>query len=144
MEYSFDEFLLDISTLYEKRKKALTLAKYIQTAWDEHINLTSVWLVLTSMLPGASTRAVNRNKKFFQRFNLTPRVISPRRASSPAAVSRNFRVAAEQAGGMSAGDAIGADLFQVGQKVDVTGGRLCGLLRSDQAPQLLVEPRLAR
>ena len=34
---------------------------------------------------------------------------------------KEFRVAAEQAGGMSAGDAIGADLFQVGQKVDVTG-----------------------
>ena len=34
---------------------------------------------------------------------------------------QEFRVAAEQAGGMSAGDAIGADLFQVGQKVDVTG-----------------------
>ena len=34
---------------------------------------------------------------------------------------KEFRVAAEQAGGMSAGDAIGADLFHVGQKVDVTG-----------------------
>jgi large subunit ribosomal protein L3 len=34
---------------------------------------------------------------------------------------KEFRVAAEQAGGMNAGDAIGADLFQVGQKVDVTG-----------------------
>ena len=34
---------------------------------------------------------------------------------------KEFHVAAEQAGGMSAGDAIGADLFQVGQKVDVTG-----------------------
>ena len=34
---------------------------------------------------------------------------------------KEFRVAAEQAGGMSAGDAIGADLFQVGQKDDVTG-----------------------
>ena len=34
---------------------------------------------------------------------------------------KEFRVEAEQAGGMNAGDAIGADLFQVGQKVDVTG-----------------------
>jgi large subunit ribosomal protein L3 len=34
---------------------------------------------------------------------------------------KEFRVAAEQAGGMNAGDAVGADLFQVGQKVDVTG-----------------------
>lgn len=34
---------------------------------------------------------------------------------------KEFRVEAGQAGSMSAGDAIGADLFQVGQKVDVTG-----------------------
>ncbi|ENO91469.1 50S ribosomal protein L3 [Thauera sp. 28] len=34
---------------------------------------------------------------------------------------KEFRVEAKQAGGMNAGDAIGADLFQVGQKVDVTG-----------------------
>lgn len=34
---------------------------------------------------------------------------------------KEFRVEASQAGGMNAGDAIGADLFQVGQKVDVTG-----------------------
>ncbi len=34
---------------------------------------------------------------------------------------KEFRVETEQAGGMNAGDAIGADLFQVGQKVDVTG-----------------------
>ena len=34
---------------------------------------------------------------------------------------KEFRVDGEQAGGLNAGDAIGADLFQVGQKVDVTG-----------------------
>jgi large subunit ribosomal protein L3 len=34
---------------------------------------------------------------------------------------KEFRVEVDQAGGMNAGDAIGADLFQVGQKVDVTG-----------------------
>ncbi|MFU2488168.1 50S ribosomal protein L3 [Thauera sp. WH-1] len=34
---------------------------------------------------------------------------------------KEFRIESEQAGGMNAGDAIGADLFQVGQKVDVTG-----------------------
>lgn len=34
---------------------------------------------------------------------------------------KEFRVEAEQAGSMNAGDAVGADLFQVGQKVDVTG-----------------------
>ena len=41
--------------------------------------------------------------------------------AEPCRGNKEFRVAAEQAGGMSAGDAIGADLFQVGQKVDVTG-----------------------
>ena len=39
----------------------------------------------------------------------------------PCRGTKEFRVESEQAGGMSAGDAIGADLFQVGQKVDVTG-----------------------
>ncbi len=34
---------------------------------------------------------------------------------------KEFRVEAEQAGSMNAGDVVGADLFQVGQKVDVTG-----------------------
>lgn len=34
---------------------------------------------------------------------------------------KEFRIESEQAGGMNAGDAIGADLFRVGQKVDVTG-----------------------
>jgi len=34
---------------------------------------------------------------------------------------KEFRVAADQLAGFSAGDAIKADLFQVGQKVDVTG-----------------------
>lgn len=39
----------------------------------------------------------------------------------PCRGTKEFRVEPEQAGGMNAGDAIGADLFQVGQKVDVTG-----------------------
>ncbi|MHB1373455.1 MAG: 50S ribosomal protein L3 [Thauera sp.] len=34
---------------------------------------------------------------------------------------KEFRVESEQAGSINAGDTIGADLFQVGQKVDVTG-----------------------
>ncbi len=34
---------------------------------------------------------------------------------------KEFRVDGEQLGSVNAGDAIGADLFQVGQKVDVTG-----------------------
>ena len=34
---------------------------------------------------------------------------------------KEFRIAEDQLSGFNAGDAIGADLFQVGQKVDVTG-----------------------
>ena len=34
---------------------------------------------------------------------------------------KEFRVEAAQAGSMNAGDVVGADIFQVGQKVDVTG-----------------------
>lgn len=34
---------------------------------------------------------------------------------------KEFRIAEDQLAGFNAGDAIGADLFQVGQKVDVTG-----------------------
>jgi large subunit ribosomal protein L3 len=36
-------------------------------------------------------------------------------------VLREFRVTAEQAGSLQAGGSVGADIFQVGQKVDVTG-----------------------
>ena len=39
----------------------------------------------------------------------------------PARGLKEFRVEAEQLASLKAGDAVGADLFQVGQKVDVTG-----------------------
>lgn len=39
----------------------------------------------------------------------------------PSRGMKEFRVKGEQAGGMNVGDLLGADLFQVGQKVDVTG-----------------------
>jgi large subunit ribosomal protein L3 len=39
----------------------------------------------------------------------------------PARGLKEFRVDAEQLASLKAGDAVGADLFQVGQKVDVTG-----------------------
>ena len=39
----------------------------------------------------------------------------------PSRGMKEFRVEGEQAGGMNVGDLLGADLFQVGQKVDVTG-----------------------
>ena len=42
-------------------------------------------------------------------------------AVEPARGLKEFRVDAEQLASMKAGDVVGADLFQVGQKVDVTG-----------------------
>jgi len=42
-------------------------------------------------------------------------------AVEPARGMKEFRVEAEQLASLKAGDAVGADLFQVGQKVDVTG-----------------------
>ena len=39
----------------------------------------------------------------------------------PSRGMKEFRVEGEQAGGMNVGDLLSADLFQVGQKVDVTG-----------------------
>ncbi|MBS0510246.1 MAG: 50S ribosomal protein L3 [Proteobacteria bacterium] len=42
-------------------------------------------------------------------------------AVEPARGLKEFRVDAEQLASLKAGDAVGADLFQVGQKVDVTG-----------------------
>jgi len=42
-------------------------------------------------------------------------------AVEPARGLKEFRVEAEQLASLKAGDAVGADLFQVGQKVDVTG-----------------------
>ncbi|MBN8441277.1 MAG: 50S ribosomal protein L3 [Thauera sp.] len=42
-------------------------------------------------------------------------------AVEPARGLKEFRVEAEQLASLKAGDVVGADLFQVGQKVDVTG-----------------------
>lgn len=69
----FDEFLNNISALHERRKKALTRARYILTEWLDHCERTPLWHVLTAMLPGAQVRAANRNKEFFKRFNIVPR-----------------------------------------------------------------------